>query len=99
MREIERTTQFKRDYRREARGRHANIPDQGLTSVLRCLVRDEPLSQKHRDHPLKGAWSAYRDCHLKSDLLLIYEKPDVNTLRLISLSSIAGVPAAFPAKP
>jgi mRNA interferase YafQ len=87
MREIERTTQFKRDYRREAKGRHAAILDKVLTSALGCLVRDEPLSPKHRDHPLKGAWSAYRDCHLKSDLLLIYEKPDVNTVRLIRLGS------------
>jgi mRNA interferase YafQ len=28
-----------------------------------------------------------RDCHLKPDLILIYEKPDSETLRLIRLGS------------
>jgi mRNA interferase YafQ len=29
----------------------------------------------------------YRECHLKPDLLLIYRKPDANTLRLARLGS------------
>lgn len=87
MREIERTGRFKRDYRREAKGRHRATLDEGLVAVLRMLVADTPLPERYRDHALAGDWSGYRDCHVKPDLVLIYEKPDDATLRLIRLGS------------
>jgi mRNA interferase YafQ len=87
MREIERTTQFKRDYRREAKGRHRASLDSSLLSVLRPLMNDEVLDARFRDHPLAGDWAGHRDCHVKPDLVLIYEKPDDTTLRLVRLGS------------
>lgn len=87
MREIERTTQFKRDYKREARGRHRDSLDASLAAVLGLLMNDDMLAASYRDHALTGAWSGYRDCHLKPDLVLIYEKPDDDTLRLARLGS------------
>ncbi|MDO8370065.1 MAG: type II toxin-antitoxin system mRNA interferase toxin, RelE/StbE family [Candidatus Nitrotoga sp.] len=32
-------------------------------------------------------WTGYRECHVKPDLLLIYHKPDADTLRLALLGS------------
>ncbi|HEY2446498.1 MAG TPA: type II toxin-antitoxin system YafQ family toxin [Rhizomicrobium sp.] len=87
MREIERTGQFKRDYKRELKGRHRNSLDADLTAVLVPLMSDRPLAERHRDHPLSGEWSGFRDCHVKPDLVLIYEKPDGDTLRLVRLGS------------
>jgi mRNA interferase YafQ len=87
MREIERTNRFKRDYKREARGRHRSILDDSLIAVLGLLVSDAPLPERCRDHALAGNWSGYRDCHIRPDLVLIYEKPDTTTLRLIRLGS------------
>ncbi len=87
MREIERTSRFKRDYKREAKGRHRATLDESLMSVLRALVADVPLAERYRDHALSGEWSGYRDCHIKPDLVLIYEKPDDLTLRLIRMGS------------
>jgi mRNA interferase YafQ len=87
MREIERTNRFKRDYKREAKGRHRSTLDEGLVAVLRSLAVDIPLPERHRDHPLTGDWTGYRDCHVKPDLVLIYEKPDADTLRLVRLGS------------
>lgn len=43
-----------------------------LQQVVLTLLQDEPLPVKHRDHPLSGNWSAYRECHLCPDWLLIY---------------------------
>ena len=57
MRKIERTGQFRRDYKREARGQHRASLDAG------------------------------RDCHVKPDLVLIYQKPNADTLRLVRLGS------------
>jgi len=56
-----------------------------LTTVLHTLVSDTPLAERYRDHPLSGEWSGFRDCHVKPDLVLIYEKPDAETLRLVRL--------------
>jgi mRNA interferase YafQ len=87
MRQIERTTQFKRDYRRELKGRHRQTLDAGLAAILGPLIRDEPLAERFHDHPLGGEWSGFRDCHVKPDLVLIYEKPDDEILRLVRLGS------------
>jgi mRNA interferase YafQ len=34
-----------------------------------------------------GDWRDHRECHLKSDLLLIYRKPDTEVLQLVRLGS------------
>ena len=85
MRTIERTRRFKR----ESRGRHRRDLDKRLAAVVRALVSDEPLEQHHRDHALSGPWADFRDCHIRPDLVLIYEKPDAHTLRLVRMGSHA----------
>ncbi|WP_369669939.1 type II toxin-antitoxin system YafQ family toxin, partial [Enterococcus faecium] len=55
--------------------------------VLAALATDTPLDPKYRDHDLSGDWAGYRDCHVKPDLVLIYAKPDDETLRLARLGS------------
>ncbi len=87
MRTIERTGQFKRDYKRESRGRHRTSLDAGLIRIVEMLANDHPLEPRHHDHALSGEWRDLRDCHVKPDLLLIYQKPDVGTLRLVRLGS------------
>ena len=87
MRTIERSTAFKRDYKREAKGRHRATLAAELLAVLTMLVNDKPLDPRYRDHDLSGDWAGYRDCHIKPDLVLIYRKPDAGTLRLARLGS------------
>lgn len=87
MRTIERTGQFKRDYKREMKGQHRKVLDGLLLDVLRALVSDQPLPAKNRDHALIGDWADHRDCHLKPDLVLIYRLPDAETLQLVRLGS------------
>jgi mRNA interferase YafQ len=85
MRRIERTTAFRRDFRREQRGRHRDL-DQAVADLVRLLAEDAPLPERNRDHALSGTWSGYRECHVRPDLLLIYEKAG-GVLRLIRLGS------------
>ena len=80
-------TQFKRDFKRELKGRRRATLEAALTDVLRALVGDAALAERYRDHPLSGEWSGFRDCHVGPDLVLIYEKPDADTLRLVRLGS------------
>lgn len=61
--------------------------DEILMPVLEALAHDEPLAPRLCDHDLIGEWSSHRECHIKPDLLLIYQKPDTQTLRLVRLGS------------
>ncbi len=87
MRTIERTAQFRRDYRREARGRYRALLEQDFIAVITALAKDEPLDVKHRDHALAGEWKDHGDCHIRPDLVLIYRKPNDSVLQLVRLGS------------
>ena len=89
VRTIERTHRFKRDYRREARGPHRAGLEERLAAVVHALATDAPLESRHHDHALGGSWTDFRDCHLRPDLVLIYQKPDAETLRLVRIGSHA----------
>ncbi len=59
-----------------------------LEEVLECLINGEVLAQKHQDHALKGEFAGFRECHIKPDLLLIYEKCEsILILKAIALGS------------
>ena len=87
MRTIEPTNQFKRDYKREAKGRYRNTLASDFDAIVTALANDHPLDAKHRDHAMIGEWKDHRDCHIKPDLVLIYRKPDDETLQLVRLGS------------
>lgn len=87
MRAIDWTAQFKRDYKREGKGQHRKTIDEELFAIVDFLANDLALEPKFRDHALAGEWKDTRDCHIKPDLVLIYQKPDRATLRLVRLGS------------
>jgi mRNA interferase YafQ len=88
MRTIEQASIFKRDYKRViATPIHRKDAGAMLVAVLERLVNDMALPESNRDHSLGGNWVGYRECHLKPDLLLIYSKPDSETLRLARMGS------------
>ena len=87
MRRIEHTGQFKRDFKREAKGQHRATLDAELMPVIKALACDQPLEPRHRDHALTGDWNDHRDCHVRPDLVLIYRKPNDEVLQLVRLGS------------
>jgi len=89
MRTIRPTTRFRRDFKRERKGPHGNRLDAMLAEVTDMLAADTPLPPRFRDHPLSGTWDDCRDCHIRPDLVLIYRKPDKDTLQLVRLGSHA----------
>lgn len=52
--------------------------------VLQKLCNGEVLDSKYRDHPLSGDLQGARDCHIKSDLILIY-RCDKEVLEVVAL--------------
>ncbi|MCL2524297.1 MAG: type II toxin-antitoxin system YafQ family toxin [Betaproteobacteria bacterium] len=87
MRTTDRSSAFRRDYKREAKGLHRAALDDSLREVLLLLATDQALEPRHRDHDLSGNWAGYRECHVKPDLLLIYRKVNHDILRLARLGS------------
>lgn len=81
MRKIEWTHAFKRDFKRHGTFEAAFI------EALWKLASDDALPETFRDHALTGDWKDHRDCHIKPDLVLVYRKPDTQTLQLVRLGS------------
>ena len=63
------TRQFSRDLKLAVR-RGKSLKK--IASVIDLLCDQKPLPPALHDHPLKGKFSGYRDCHVEPDLVLIY---------------------------
>ena len=69
MKELAVRNSFKRDLKRiTKRGYDRSLPE----TVVDALRRDVPLPEARRDHPLKGEWKDWGECHIEPDWLLIY---------------------------
>lgn len=91
MRRIEQAARFKSDHRRPRATPRYRALDERLAALLNLLARDISLAENWRDHPLSGGWQGCRECHVRPDLLLVYEKRDAQTLRLVRLGSHAEI--------
>lgn len=81
MWEAEYTKQFKKDFKRCTK---RGLPIASLQAVLDTLLQGRTLAGRHRDHPLKGDYIHHRECHIRPDWLLIYQKDDaLRTLKLV----------------
>lgn len=64
------TSQFKKDLKLAERRRKDTAK---LKAVMTVLIEGGRLAENHRDHPLKGVFVDYRECHIEPDWLLIYK--------------------------
>jgi mRNA interferase YafQ len=76
---------FKRDYKHIKKLRCFN--EDVFIRTINLLISDKQLPLSQKDHPLIGNWKGFRECHIKPDLLLIYRKPDKETLELVRIGS------------
>jgi mRNA interferase YafQ len=42
-------------------------------AMMLLIANDAPLGPEWLDHPSKGEWVDYRECHIGGDFLLIYQ--------------------------
>ena len=87
MYKIHLTKSFKKD------AKSLSVVDKELTmELIDKLANSKTLEPKHNDHALSGNLQGTRECHIKPDLLLIYEKFDdilqLNALRVGSHSKL-----------
>ena len=69
--EIRFTTQFKKDVKL-AKKQKRNLDE--LFSVIGVLAEGGELDPRYHDHELSGDYAGTRECHIKPDWLLIYER-------------------------
>jgi len=59
-----------------------------IEQTIHTLSHNKKLSQKHKDHALRGKMKEYRECHVRPDVLLVYQKQDDKlVLVLINIGS------------
>ena len=44
-----------------------------MYDVIDIIAKGEILSEKYSNHPLKGKYKGFYDCHILPDLVLIYK--------------------------
>ena len=71
------TTQFKKDFKLCIK-RGYNM--QQIKSIMKLLENSQRLPEKNKDHNLTGNYVNYRECHIGSDWLLIYQLFDDNIM-------------------
>ena len=59
-----------------------NFDMEKLKAVITLLMNGETLEPRYKDHPLKGNYAGFRDCHISPDWLLIYRLVGADKLEL-----------------
>lgn len=89
MRELQYTSRFKKDLRRELKDpRNRNLAAE-LKFLFELLLNEVPVPQEFHEHQLKGSYIGHFESHLHPDLLLIYKFVDPSILIAIRLGSHA----------
>lgn len=63
------TSKFKKDYKLAIK---RGYPIKLLEEAVSLLANGKALPEKYVDHALSGNWTAYRECHIQGDWLLVY---------------------------
>ncbi len=73
MLKIELTNSIKKDLKKYKHQKDVLLE---LQDIIELLTKKRALPAKHRDHNLIGDWITHRECHVRSDILLIYKVED-----------------------
>lgn len=84
MKKLTTTRKFLKHYKKRVSEKNDEI----FKYVVEKLLKGEKLERKFKDHQLSGQLIEFRECHLKSDLLLIYQVFE-DEIRLIDIGSHA----------
>jgi mRNA interferase YafQ len=69
-----------------------NFDQVEVESVVKILEQGRELDARYYDHELKGEYAGIRECHVKNNLLLLYQKREkVLVLLLVDIGTHASV--------
>jgi len=65
------TSRFKKAWNKYSKSGRYN--PENFYEIMRKLSRGDTLDRAYKDHELRGNLSGFRECHIESDLLVIYK--------------------------
>ena len=84
MKEIRKTSQFKKDYKRFKNDKEFV---ETLMGIVKLLAEGNQIPEEYNPHSLKGNWKNYMECHIENDTLLIWFDKNNNAIVLVRLGS------------
>ena len=73
MYELALAKSFKKSIKRLAQSKDKNAIKDRLEIIIETIRQRKALSARYKDHALQGPFVGYRECHIKPDVLLLYE--------------------------
>lgn len=83
MYRIVRTKIFERSYRKLKQSGIKKQIINDIRSTVDVLASGKSLSAKHHDHKLTGYFDGYRECHVRPNLLLVYQIDHGNLILIL----------------
>ena len=80
MFDIERTNQFKKDFKLIVKRKY---DIRKIETLFELLITGKKLPNKYSEHPLKGNYIGALDCHIEPDWIVIFKRN--KTKKLITL--------------
>jgi len=84
MKTLKYTRQFKKDLKKIQHNPKRII---ALKKVLKILQETGILPKEYKPHFLEGVYKGFMECHVESDLLLIWLDTEANIIKLIRLGA------------
>ena len=85
MKEIRKTSQFKKDYKRFKNDKEFV---ETLMGIVKLLAEGNQIPEEYNPHYLKGNWKNYMECPIENDTLLIWFDKNNNAIELVRLEAI-----------
>ncbi|HBB44325.1 MAG TPA: type II toxin-antitoxin system YafQ family toxin [Candidatus Yonathbacteria bacterium] len=83
---------FKKSIKRLLKSKDSKVVKERLEMIIEIISQRKTLGSKYRDHALQGAFGGYRECHIKPDVLLLYEIDERRLLvTLVNIGSHSGL--------
>lgn len=83
---IKENKKFRKSFKKYFRS--GRITREKLQNLVDLLIMGEELEPRYKDHELKGEYKGIRECHIESDLLLLYQIDEENQiLFLVNIGS------------
>ncbi len=86
MYELAFSKSFKKSIKRLAQANDYKVVNERLEVIIEDIKQRKTLGLKYRDHALHGAWVGYRECHIRPDVLLLYEIDD--NMQMVTMVNI-----------
>ena len=84
MKKLQPTTQYKKDLKRY---KNNTSKLDALREVLQMLQNEQEIPAEYKPHFLYGNYKGCLECHIESDLLLIWIDEMSDTIELVRLGS------------